>query len=311
MAQVKRVPTVSPRDDTLSAETKDYIGPPRRQNQGYNRPLVWRRLVLRKETAMRRAMSTLGAATLLIGLPLAAAAHDDDRDRGWRGHERHGHYYSSRICQVQARATSTTRRRRSSTTRRRRAWSSVRCTYPSRRPRRARGRSITWTSASACSSERRRIELPAKRAVSLLTAGEAARILAPQMKRALRKIRDPGAARVAAAAGRRAARARVPVRGRSGRGARTRRRALAPRRSPARRRRSRHRRPPRGNGGHDGDGSSSAGPHGCCHHFFSVALPSLSTVAATPVSGVDPTPLFHPDFFIPEQPQPPPLARLV
>jgi hypothetical protein len=41
---------------------------------------------------MKRALSTLGAATLLIGLPLAAAAHDDDRDRGWRGHERHGHY---------------------------------------------------------------------------------------------------------------------------------------------------------------------------------------------------------------------------
>jgi hypothetical protein len=64
-------------------------------------------------------------------------------------------------------------------------------------------------------------------------------------------------------------------------------------------------------GGHDGDGSSSAGPHSCCHHFFSVALLSLQTVADTPVSGVDPTPLFHPDFFIPEQPQPPPLARLV
>lgn len=65
------------------------------------------------------------------------------------------------------------------------------------------------------------------------------------------------------------------------------------------------------NGSHDGDGSSSAGPHGCRHHFFSAALPSLSTAATTPVSGVDPTPLFHPDFFIPEQPQPPPLARLV
>ena len=66
-----------------------------------------------------------------------------------------------------------------------------------------------------------------------------------------------------------------------------------------------------GDGDHDSSGSSPAGPHGCCHHFFSAALLSLQTVTATPVSGVDPTPLFHPDFFIPEQPQPPPLARLV
>jgi hypothetical protein len=41
-------------------------------------------------------MSTLGAATFLIGLPLAAAAHDDDRGRGWRGDERHGRYYQPR-----------------------------------------------------------------------------------------------------------------------------------------------------------------------------------------------------------------------
>ncbi len=65
-----------------------------------------------------------------------------------------------------------------------------------------------------------------------------------------------------------------------------------------------------GDGGHDHDGSSPAGPHGCCHHFFSAALPSFATVAQAPASGVEPTPLFHPDFFIPEQPQPPPLARL-
>jgi hypothetical protein len=64
-------------------------------------------------------------------------------------------------------------------------------------------------------------------------------------------------------------------------------------------------------GGHDGDNSPPSGPHGCCHHFFSAALLSLQTVTVMPVSGVDPTPLFHPDFFIPEQPQPPPLARLV
>jgi hypothetical protein len=67
-----------------------------------------------------------------------------------------------------------------------------------------------------------------------------------------------------------------------------------------------------GDGGHDhDDGASPAGPHGCCHHFYSAALPSVATVAQTPASGVDPTPLFHPDSFIPEQPQPPPLARLV
>jgi len=64
-------------------------------------------------------------------------------------------------------------------------------------------------------------------------------------------------------------------------------------------------------GGDDGDNSSPSGPHGCCHHFFSAALLSFQTVTAMPVSGIDPTPLFHPDFFIPEQPQPPPLARLV
>ena len=40
---------------------------------------------------MRRVSSILATAALLIGLPLAAAAHDDDR--GWRGYERHGHYY--------------------------------------------------------------------------------------------------------------------------------------------------------------------------------------------------------------------------
>ena len=139
--------------------------------------------------------------------------------------------------------------------------------------------------------------------VSLLTAGEAARILAPQMNRSFRKFVilallawlplqaaalpalaflcevDPGAMHGHAAA------------------------------------HSHHGDHQHGDGhhggGHDGDGSSSAGPHVCCHHFFSATLPSFSTVTAMPVSGVDPTPLFHPDFFIPEQPQPPPLARLV
>ena len=44
---------------------------------------------------MRRVLTTLGAATMLIGLPLAAAAHDDDR--GWRGDERYGHYRQPKI----------------------------------------------------------------------------------------------------------------------------------------------------------------------------------------------------------------------
>jgi len=66
-----------------------------------------------------------------------------------------------------------------------------------------------------------------------------------------------------------------------------------------------------GDDGHDHEGTSPPGPHGCCHHFYSAALPSVSTAAVRPASGVDPTPFFHPDFFIPEQPQPPPLARLV
>ncbi len=40
---------------------------------------------------MRRTLLTaVGAATLLAGLPLAGAAHDDHR--GSRGHERHGYY---------------------------------------------------------------------------------------------------------------------------------------------------------------------------------------------------------------------------
>src|SRR5262245_1276115 len=40
---------------------------------------------------MRRVLTTLGATAVLIGLPLAASAHDDGRYNG-RGHDRHGHY---------------------------------------------------------------------------------------------------------------------------------------------------------------------------------------------------------------------------
>src|SRR5262245_24044265 len=65
-----------------------------------------------------------------------------------------------------------------------------------------------------------------------------------------------------------------------------------------------------GGDGHGDEDSSPPGPHCCCHHFYSAALLSLSTAAVIRASGVDPTPFFHPDFFTPEQPQPPPLARL-
>jgi hypothetical protein len=50
---------------------------------------------------MRRVLTTLGTATMLIGLPLAAAAHDDDR--GWRGDERHGHYHRHKPKHAQKR----------------------------------------------------------------------------------------------------------------------------------------------------------------------------------------------------------------
>jgi hypothetical protein len=39
---------------------------------------------------MRRVLSTLGVASILIGAPLAASAHDGDR--GWRGYDGRGHY---------------------------------------------------------------------------------------------------------------------------------------------------------------------------------------------------------------------------
>lgn len=43
---------------------------------------------------MKRALTGLAAASILIGVPLAAAAHDDDdRERGRRGYERYGPYY--------------------------------------------------------------------------------------------------------------------------------------------------------------------------------------------------------------------------
>jgi hypothetical protein len=62
---------------------------------------------------------------------------------------------------------------------------------------------------------------------------------------------------------------------------------------------------------HDDEGSSAADPHSCCPHLFSAVLPSLPAAAGAPTSGVVPSPLFHPELFFPEQPQPPPLAHLV
>ena len=42
---------------------------------------------------MKRTLTGLAAASILIALPLAASAHDNDGRRGWSGYERHGPYY--------------------------------------------------------------------------------------------------------------------------------------------------------------------------------------------------------------------------
>lgn len=60
---------------------------------------------------------------------------------------------------------------------------------------------------------------------------------------------------------------------------------------------------------HQGDDGSSPGySHACCHNLTSAALPSLAVTGDVPADGADPTPLFHPSNFFPEQPLPPPLA---
>lgn len=62
---------------------------------------------------------------------------------------------------------------------------------------------------------------------------------------------------------------------------------------------------------HHGDGGDSSSPgnsHTCCHNLSSAALPALTVTADLPASGADPTPLFYPSSFFPEQPLPPPLA---
>ena len=46
---------------------------------------------------MKRTLTGVAAASILIALPLAASAHDDDGHRGWNGYERHGpHYYPAK-----------------------------------------------------------------------------------------------------------------------------------------------------------------------------------------------------------------------
>lgn len=43
---------------------------------------------------MKRLLTGVAAASMLIGLPLAAAAHDDDDGRpGWRDHGRYDHHW--------------------------------------------------------------------------------------------------------------------------------------------------------------------------------------------------------------------------
>jgi hypothetical protein len=60
--------------------------------------------------------------------------------------------------------------------------------------------------------------------------------------------------------------------------------------------------------GDGGDGSSPAQPHSCCHNLTSAAVPVIAAGATGPADGIAPTPLPHLYRFVPEQPQPPPLA---
>jgi hypothetical protein len=58
----------------------------------------------------------------------------------------------------------------------------------------------------------------------------------------------------------------------------------------------------------DGNGPSPAQPHSCCHNLTSAAVPGIAMGSAGPADGIAPTPLPHLYSFVPEQPQPPPLA---
>ena len=56
------------------------------------------------------------------------------------------------------------------------------------------------------------------------------------------------------------------------------------------------------------DGSSPVPLHSCCHNLTSAAVPGVAAGWAAPAEGIAPTPLPHLYSFVPEQPQPPPLA---
>jgi hypothetical protein len=66
--------------------------------------------------------------------------------------------------------------------------------------------------------------------------------------------------------------------------------------------------PGQGHHGAGDDGHPPAQPHSCCHNLTSGAVPSIVLGAAERADGIALTPLPHHYRFVPEQPQPPPLA---
>jgi hypothetical protein len=58
----------------------------------------------------------------------------------------------------------------------------------------------------------------------------------------------------------------------------------------------------------DDDSSSPAPSHSCCNNLTSAAVPAIAAGTTEPAEGIAPTPLPHLYRFVPEQPQPPPLA---
>jgi hypothetical protein len=61
-----------------------------------------------------------------------------------------------------------------------------------------------------------------------------------------------------------------------------------------------------GDGGDDG--ASPVQSHSCCHNLTSAAVPVILDGPADPAEGIASTQLPHLYRFVPEQPQPPPLA---
>jgi hypothetical protein len=60
---------------------------------------------------------------------------------------------------------------------------------------------------------------------------------------------------------------------------------------------------------HEGGDDGSSTPSGsCCHNLSSAALLASSVKPDVPPAGAEPTPLFHPSSFLPDQPLQPPLA---